>query len=84
MVEVKTGSGMTVSIGTDVSKVTIGNDTVTDGVGVGCNGAPANATPLIISEAVAVTNRPSRDFNLPHPADCDLFFTNMVRAEVNR
>jgi hypothetical protein len=83
IVVVFTGSGITVPMGTDVSKEAMGNETVMDGVGVGCAGV-AEATPLTSSEAAAASIKPARGFNLKHPDDWDLFFTNVERVEVNR
>jgi hypothetical protein len=84
MVVVITGSGITVLVGTDGSKVTIGNDTVIEGVGDACNGRVcAEATALISSEAVAVMMKVARGFNLKHPDDWDLFFTDLERVEFN-
>ena len=84
IVVVVTGSGITVLMGTEGSKVTIGNDTVIEGVGDACNGTAAEATALISSEAAAVIIKVARGLNLKHPDDWDLFFTNVERVEFNK
>ena len=74
-----TGSGITVEMGTDVSKVAVGRDTVT-GIGVG---VCAEATPLISKEAVAASASPASAFR-PDPADeGDRFFAQVEKRRVD-
>jgi len=83
MVVVVTGSGITVEMGTDVSKVAVGRDTVTAiGVAVGCAGA-AEATPLISREAVAASASPANAFRPNRADECDRFFAKVEKTGVD-
>ena len=54
MVVAVMGCVITVAIGTLISKLVVGNDTVIDGVGVGCAGAPI-ATPFSRSDVMVTS-----------------------------
>ena len=82
MVVVVTGSGRTVEMGTDVSKVVVGNDTViATGVGVGCAGA-AEATPLNVKETVAASANPPSALTPSRVDKCNRFFAKVEKTEV--
>ena len=80
MFVVATGSVITVAMGTEVLKVSIGRDTVIgDGVGVGC----AEATPLISKEAVAASASPASAGRLSRADECNPFFAKVEKTEVD-
>jgi len=83
MAVVVTGSGITVEMGTDVSKVAVGRDTVTDiGVAVGCAGA-AEAIPLIAKETVAASANPASAFRPNRADERDRFFAKVEKTGVD-
>ena len=85
MVVVVTGSEITVEMGTDVSKVAVGKDTVTAigvAVGVGCAGA-AEATPLIVKETVAASANPASAFGPNRADERDRFFAKLEKTGVD-
>jgi hypothetical protein len=80
MFVVTTGFRTTVAMGTEVSRVSIGRDTVIGGgVGVGC----AEATPLISKEAVVASASWASAWRRRRADECNLFFAKVEKTEVD-